>query len=464
MAAALAPGLGTNFADYAYRTIYTPTTGTPVTQYTEAVLGKPTPINVTGSGGTQFTGTISPSTAIAPAGVTLKIQRASTMPAGDKVRIEAVLLDPASSDTYFGFGEDGSAAGTAATWSATVSLLSVASSSVEFGLSPVKATTPPTSLAVLGELFSGTDPDHPTSDAKGNVSFAPVPATLSVDLTLTPSSVEASLTNGSSSPSLVNANVTSVSPTDTERFHATINAVAASTHLVYDTTGPQTLTYTASAAAKQLAVTYQHHVLTTLAAAASIIAVGVPKGVTFTQQSGAPQLAVTTTGGAISAVEARYGEGTNIPASPSGTGAYLAFAKTTKTATMGARLSNLEQLTLDAGQPYSVNLQMSAPLAAVALVVDRCDERSHLERRDHVAARAHVGGRRPDHEPERSGRDAQRVRHRVREVPARRHQVAGVLRAGHEGRRDRDRDSRQGHVRVREVLGEPDRELEQHDR
>ena len=368
LAAALAPGGGTNFADYAYRTIYTPTTGTPVTRYTEAVLGTATPINVTGSGGTQFTGTISPASAISPTGVSLKIQRAASMPATDKVSIEAVLLDPASASTYFGFGEDGSAAGTAATWRASVSLLSLSSSSIDFGLSPVKATTPPASLAVLAELFAGTNPDSPTAASRGNVAFAPVPSTAGVTVTLAAGSVEAKLTNGSSTPSVVTADVTSFDAVSSQHFRSTINALASSVDLKYTTSsGVQTVTYTAAAGAKQLKVSYQRQVGGVLTTAAAVVANNVPTGLTFTAQHTAPEFAVTTTGGAIGSMQARFGAGTNLPASPSGSGAYLAFTKTATTATVGARLSNLTALTLDADQPFSVNLHMTTALASLAL-------------------------------------------------------------------------------------------------
>jgi hypothetical protein len=369
LAAALAPGVGVNFADYAYRTIYTPTSGPPVVEFTEAVLGSPTPINVTGSGGAQFTGSITPTTASTPAGITLTIQRVATMPAGDKVSIEAILLVPGSPETYLGFGEDGSSAGTAQTWSATVGVASYSASSVELGLSPVAATAPPASLGVLGELFSGPHPGAPTNLSRGDVSFDPVPPTVSTTITLEPSKLQVALTGSSSSPSFVTALVTARSPGQVQLVETRIGKLAASAALGFDTTGgEQALSYTGSAPLRRFDLSYHRFDGGVLLDASAIAASAVPTGMSVTEQSAAPQLAFTATGGAVGSLQLRYSHGASLPPVPSGTGNYVSSQRSASTSRLGARLSGLLSLVLGTGQPFSLDLQTSTPLPSVALV------------------------------------------------------------------------------------------------
>jgi hypothetical protein len=364
LAAALAAG-GDTFANYAYRTIYTPTSGTPVTRYTEAVLGKSTPVNVTGSGSTQFKAEITPSTATPASlpGLTLSIDSTGAIPASDKVSIEAVLVLPSS--YYLGIGEDGSTAGTATDWSATVAAgTSWTSSSASLGLN-VSTSSPPASLATLGEIFSGTNPDSPTGDSRGDISFAPVPATSTTDINLAASEVTVQITSGSATPSVVNAAVKSLNGTKSEDFSARIDDLNSSASLVYDTGGgEQDLSYTGVGSTSQLDANYTVTVSGKISQASVIDATGLPEQVSLAQL-GSELTFTTPGGGSITSIEARYGNGSNAPASPSGTGAYLSYDKTASADTAGARLDNLESLTLDAAQPYAMNLQMSAPLSSL---------------------------------------------------------------------------------------------------
>jgi hypothetical protein len=366
LSAALAAG-GDTFADYAYRTIYTPISGSPVTRYTEAVLGESTPINVTGSGGTQFTSKITPSTATPAslAGLTLSIDSTGAIPASDKVSIEAVLVLP--SNYYLGIGEDGSSAGTATSWSATVAAgISWSSTAATVGLD-VSATSPPASLATLGEVFSGTDPDTPSGDSRGDISLAPVPASSTTSITLSPSEIEAQITSSSATPSAVSADVTSRSGTKDADFSADIDDLTSDASLAYDTTGgEQDLSYSGVGTTSTLDASYTATVSGTVTQASVVDATGVPPKITLAQHG--TDLAVTTPSlGAIRSIEARFGDGTNVPASPSGTGAYLSYDQSATTETAGARLDNLESLTLDAGQPYAMNMQMSAALSWLAI-------------------------------------------------------------------------------------------------
>ncbi len=358
-------------ADYAYKTTYTPPSGPAVVRYTRALLAVPTPINVTGDGVPDFTGTILPGVSLStgPGGLpvapdlTLSIVRLPTLPVGARVTIEAVVVDPVTPDTYVGIGEDGSNVGTAGSWNATVSLISVSSSGTELGLA-IRTGDAPSNLSVLGELFSGTNADDPSDISRGDINFAPVPATLTTDVTLAATSLEAKIT--SSVPSVVTPVVSLITPTDDQEVKATINKLPSSVDLIYNhANGHQTFTYTGSSDIDQLDATYEDIEDLTVVSAAAVTASGVPTGATFDQVG--TQTTFTTTGGPISEVEVRFGQGTNVPPILPGNGAYVSY-QANFVAGIGARIFDLEDLSFNDAAPYSGNLTLSQPLSQLSLL------------------------------------------------------------------------------------------------
>ncbi|HWG73883.1 MAG TPA: hypothetical protein VG184_07495, partial [Acidimicrobiales bacterium] len=339
--------------NYAYRTVYVEPNGTTLTRITRALIGVPTPINVDGSGLPDFLGTVSPSLSGGQVGLILDISRVGLLPAGGRVSVEAIALDPAAPGTYVGAGEDGLAAGTDSDWSATLTLVSDSTAGTEIRLTQKNAGAPST-VGVLGELFSGSNPDAPTDVSRGDVSFAPVPSTLTTDVKLGQSSQEASVT--SSSPTTVGANVSLISAGDDKEIIAAVNKLNKSLDLAYThPNGDTKVSYTSDAAVGALSARYHDTVNGVLATAAALDANGVPTGLSV-DQAGA-QSTVTTSGGAIGLVEARYGAGRDAPASASGAGAYAAYhAYTDGSSTAGVRLPNLQALTLNAAEPFAGDL------------------------------------------------------------------------------------------------------------
>ncbi len=349
--------------DYAYRTVYVEPNGTTLTQITRALIGVPTPINVDGSGLPDFLGTVLPSLSGGQVGLSLDISRVGLLPAGGRVSVEAIALDPAAPGTYVGAGEDGLAAGTDSDWSATLTLVSDSTAGSEIQLTQ-KNSGAPSIVGVLGELFSGSNPDSPTDVSRGDVSFTPVPSTLTTDVKLGQSSQEASVT--SSAPTTVGADVSLISSGDDKEIAATVNQLNRSLDLAYThPNGDTKVSYTSDAAVGALGARYYDTVDGLLATAAALDARGVPTGLSV-DQAGA-QTAVTTSGGAIGLVEARYGAGRDVPASAPG-GAYAAYhAYTDGSSTAGVRLPNLQALTLNAAEPFSGDLLLTAPVVYVAL-------------------------------------------------------------------------------------------------
>ena len=297
-------------------------------------------------------------------GLSLDISRTGLLPADGRVSVEAIALDPAAPGTYLGAGEDGLAAGTDSDWSANVTLVTDSTAGTEIQLTQ-KNSGAPSSVGVLGELFSGSNPDIPTNVPRGDVSFTPVPSTLTTDVKLGQSSQEALIT--SSAPTVVGAAVSLVSPGDDKEITATVNKLNKSLDLAYThPNGDTKVSYTTDAAVGSLSARYHDTVNGVLAAAAALDASAVPTGLTV-DQAGA-QTAVTTSGGSIGLVEARYGAGRDAPASVPGTGAYAAYhAYADGSSTAGVRLPNLQALTLNAAEPFSGDLLLTAPVLYVAL-------------------------------------------------------------------------------------------------
>jgi hypothetical protein len=350
--------------NYAYRTVYVEPNGTTLTRITRALLGVPTPINVDGSGLPDFVGTVSPSLSGGQLGLILDISRVGLLPAGARVSVEAIALDPAAPGTYVGAGEDGLAAGTDSDWSATLTLVSDSTAGTEIQLTQKNAGAP-SSVGVLGELFSGSNPDAPTDVSRGDISFTPVPSTLTTDVKLGQSSQEASVT--SSAPTKVGANVSLISSGDDKEITATVNKLNKSLDLAYThPNGDTKVNYSSDATVGALSAGYHDTVNGVLTNAAALDASGVPTGLSV-DQAGA-QTAVTTSGGAIGLVEARYGSGRDAPTSAPGTGAYAAYhAYTDGSSTAGVRLPNLQALTLNAAEPFAGDLILTTALGYVAL-------------------------------------------------------------------------------------------------
>ncbi|HEY1989210.1 MAG TPA: hypothetical protein VGG43_07105 [Acidimicrobiales bacterium] len=349
--------------NYAYRSVYVEPNGTTLTRITRALIGVPTPINVDGSGLPDFLGTVLPS-GLSPLGLSLDISRTGLLPAGGRVSVEAIALDPAAPGTYVGAGEDGLAAGTDSDWSATLTLVSDSTAGTEIQLTQ-KNSGAPSSVGVLGELFSGSNPDAPTDVSRGDISFTPVPSTVTTDVKLGQSSQEAAVT--SSAPTMVGAAVSLISSGDDKEITATINKLNKSLDLAYThPNGDTKVSYSSDAAVGALSARYHDTVNGVLTTAAALDASGVPTGLSV-DQAGA-QTAVTTSGGAIGLVEARYGAGRDTPDSVPGAGAYAAYhAYTDGSSTAGVRLPNLQGLTLNASEPFSGDLLLTAPVGYVGL-------------------------------------------------------------------------------------------------
>lgn len=348
--------------NYAYRTVYVAPDGTKVTRITRGVLGVPTLIDANGDGLPDFIGTVLPT--FSGLGLTLDISRLGWFPGSAHVSVEAVALDPAAPQTYIGAGEDGLAAGTDSDWSATITFLSDSTDGTHISITQTNNGAP-AAVATLGEFISGPNPDAPTNLSRGDVSFTPVPATLTTDVKLGQASQEAAVT--SSAPSLVGAAVSLISPGDDKEIGATVNKLASSVDIHYTHPSTETkVTYSANAPVGQLSVQYHDTVNGSLQTAAALDASAVPTGLSVDQVSS--QTAITTSGGAIGQVEARYASGRDVPAVAPGSGAYAAYhAYDDGSATAAVRLPDLSGLTLNAAEPFSGDLQLSAPLGYVGL-------------------------------------------------------------------------------------------------
>jgi hypothetical protein len=346
---------------YAYRTTLVEPDGTQIVRYTHALVGIPTPIDVDGDGLPDFVGTLSPTLALN--GISLSVRRLGFAAAG-KVSVEAVVFDPASPDTYIGLGEDGTAAGTATSWSTTIKALSITGGTVDLGLGVTSSGAPGT-LGLLGEEFSGADPDTPTGVDRGDVLFSPVPASLTTEIKLSQGRQEALLTTPT--PTTATAHVNLLSAGEEQDIDATVDQLPSSVDIVHQTLdGHQTATYTASAPIASLSVAYHDHVGSTLVSAAELDATGVPAGLSVDQFG--ERTSVTVASGSIGSIEARYGYGTDIPAPGAGTGPYLAFHRTSTVAfTAGLRLTHLESASVDPSGPYVGDLVLADPLASLPL-------------------------------------------------------------------------------------------------
>jgi hypothetical protein len=372
-ATASIPGVGTitnqlssivcavNILGYAYRTTYLPPNGPPIVRYHRATALIPAPLDVDGNGSTDFTGTMTASLALA--GVGLTISRFG-FPADAKVSIEAVLLNPTAPDSYVGFGEDGTKAGTAGSWTGNIGFFGFSANTVDLGLR-IAAGARPASLGILGEAFSGSDPDNPQSISRGNVGFTPMPQNVTTEVRLSEGRQQAIVTTGVASK--VNAHVDVIRPGTTKDVDLTIDQLPSSVDVVHQTaSGHETTTYTANAPINKVSAAYHERQGSSIVTAAALDATAVPTQLAVDQFDG--KTSVGASSGAFGSVEARFAKGGDVPAIGAGTGPYVAFHRFTSSKLEGGlRLTNLKSVAFDASGPYSGRLIFSQPLPSVPL-------------------------------------------------------------------------------------------------
>jgi hypothetical protein len=354
-----------NVLNYAYRTVYVEPNGTKVTRITRSIIGVPTLIDVNGDGIPDFLATLTPTLSGTSVALTLNIARLPGFSHTADVSVEAVVLDPDAPQTYVGAGEDGLTAGTDSDWSATVGLISDTSAGTEISLTQ-QNSGPPSTVGTLAEIFSGANPDAPTNVDRGDIDFAPAPASLTADVSLGQGGQDVSLT--SSAPTQVNAALSLISPTDDKEITATVNQLGKSVNVDYTqpSSGETKVSYSADAVVGQFSARYHDTSGGALLTAAALDATSVPTGLTVDQLGS--QTTVNTTGGSIGLVEARYGSGRDVPASVAGTGAYAAYhAYTDGTSTVGVRVPDLQALAVNAAEPFSGTLTLSQPLGYIGL-------------------------------------------------------------------------------------------------
>jgi len=350
-----------NILGYAYRTTYIPPSGTPVVRYTRATALVPAPLDVDGNGVPDFTGLLSPS--LTPAGASLNISRLS-FPADAKVSIEAVLLNPATPDSYVGVGQDGTQAGTASSWNASIGVVGISPTTTDLGL-VVSTSGQPSQLGILGEVFSGPDPDAPQKISRGNVGFSPVPSNLTTEVRLGQSRQQAIVT--SSVASKTTARVDLIQPGDQKDVDLTIDKLPSAIDVVHQTqNGHENTTYTANATIDSLSGAYHDRAGAQIETAAQLDATAVPAQIVVDQFDGKTSVGATT--GAFGSVEARFAKGGEVPAPGAGTAPYVAFHReSADKLSGGVRLTNLKSVAFDASGPYGGRLIFSEPLPPLAL-------------------------------------------------------------------------------------------------
>jgi hypothetical protein len=340
-----------NVLGYAIRTTYIKPDGTKLVRYASALVGIPRTISVDGTGLPDFIVEVLPT--LAPLGVNVSVTRLLTFPASAKVSVEVVVVDPAASNTYVGVGEDGTTSGTATVWSLGIGVLGLSTSGVDLGVT-MRGIGLPSSAGLLGEEFSGPNPDSPTNVSRGDVQFTPAVSAVATEIKLGQTSQEVAVT--SSAPTLVKANVQLISPGDEKDVDATIDRLPVSVDIVHQAqTDGDTITYLANATINSLTASYRDTAGSQVTTAAEIDATGVPTQLTFEQNGATTTMSAAP--GVIGSVEARYGQGTGLPAPGAGTGPYVAFHRlSTSMFTAGVRILDLQSLSVDAAGPYTADL------------------------------------------------------------------------------------------------------------
>lgn len=337
-----------NVAGYVYRTTYYPTSGPPLVKYTRALIGVPALIDVDGKGLPDFTGLIG----IALPGLSLQLSRSLLFSASERVTIEAVAIVPGVANTYVGFGEDGSKAGTAKHWKAALTIAGFSSAGADLKLA-IDTLNAPSSLAVLGEMFSGADPDAPDNTYRGTGGFTPVPATFTTRIVAASSRQEFHVT---STQTKLDANIDILTPGRAQNVNATVDQLPSSIDVVHDTSGgADTTTYDANAAIAKITGTYHDTVGGNISTAAALDAWGIPQHLSFVQAGN--QTTVDAGTGKIDRIQARFASGSEVdPLDPS-TAPFAKFHRTTTSNfTAGLQVSDFKSVSIDQGPPLKGRL------------------------------------------------------------------------------------------------------------
>jgi hypothetical protein len=356
------PGVGTlvdqlsgvicaiNVAGYVYRTTYLPPSGPPVVRYTKALAGVPALIDVDGVGLPDFTGTIGVNL-LAP-GITLTVARSLLFPASARVSIEAIAIAPTSPDTYIGFGEDGTAAGTARNWKALLSVAGLSSTTADLGLS-ISTTAPPSSLATTGELFTGPNPDAPEKTYRGTVAFTPVPGSFNTRIRAAEARQQVIVT---SPPTKLTARVSVLTPGREQNVDLTADQLPKTVDIVHTTAGASdTTTYDATGPVARLTARYRDKVDGGIATAAALDAFGVPEHIRFEQTDATTTVAATS--GKIDRVQARFAQGSDVVPLDAGTEPFARFHRTSPSAFKAAlQVSDLKSVSINQSAPYGGEL------------------------------------------------------------------------------------------------------------
>ena len=331
---------------YAYRTTYYPPSGPPVVRYYRALVGVPALLDVDGNGLPDYSGTVT--TTVNVIGLQFDLTRIGVTPS-NRVKIEAVFLDPADQTTWVGLGEDGSINGTAKYWRASVGLFGLSGQSIDLGVD-FFAQNAPASLAALGEVFFGDNPDAPTAIDRGTMNFAPVPTNFSTRLRIGPDSQTANIS--STIPTVLTANVQVIKPGDEKDIDVTVNQLPTSIELFHQSTGGHELvTYSANNVIAHLTGAYHDRAGSNILTAAQIDITNLPTAFSLDQSDGVTNFNVPS--GAIGNVEVRFATGQDVPASPAGTDPYLAFHRFSSShLTAGVRMGNIKSLSFDQRGPY----------------------------------------------------------------------------------------------------------------
>lgn len=356
---------------YVYRTTYYPASGPPIVKYTRALLGVPALIDVDGTGLPDFTGVVG----LALPGLSLQISRSLFFPASARVTIEAVAIVPGAASTYVGFGEDGSAAGTANDWRATLTLAGLSASTADLNLN-VSTNTPPSSLAALGEMFSGPDPDAPDHVYRGNAAFSPVPASVNTHLIASQDRQEVVV---SSTPTTLTANVDVLSPGRVQNVRAVADKLPTSIDVVHTTAGgTETTTYDANAPIAKLTGAYHDTVNGNLVTAAALDAWGVPEHIAFEQT--AERTTVGATSGKIDRIQARFARGSDVGPLDPGTTPFARFHRTTASDfTAALQVSDLKSVSINQSAPYGGELVFAVAPGLFPFTADDDTTSTHLE-------------------------------------------------------------------------------------
>jgi hypothetical protein len=372
-----------NVLGFVYKTTYVPASGPPVVTYTQALAGVPTLLNVDGVGLLpDFIGLLGINLGLN--GLNLQIQRSVGFPTGAKVSIEAIAMLPTTTPgtrTFVGFGEDGLAAGTAGHWMAKASVLGLSNSTVDLGLD-IDTRNPPSTLAVIGEMFSGADADAPDRTYRGNAKFTPVPASFKTRLKLADNRQQI-LVN--TTPTKLDATMDILTPGAREQnITATVDKVPSSIDVVH-TSGPgdtETVTYDASAGIAKVTGAYRDKVNGDIQTAAALDAWGIPAHIRF-DQTGEKTFVGATQGGKFDRIQARFAVGGDVgPLDPS-TGAFAKFHRTTPDAFQGSlQLNDLRSVEFDQAGPITGNVIFATAPALIPLAYD--DDVSTIHANGHL--------------------------------------------------------------------------------